>query len=40
VAGYEEKIGRKATEKELLEHTKKKYLNGWLNRLNDFKFNE
>ena len=40
VAVYEEKIGRKATEKELLEHTKKKYLNGWLNRLNDFKFNE
>ena len=40
IARYEEKIGRKATEEELLEHTKKKFLNGWLNRLNDFKFEE
>lgn len=37
---YEEKLGRKATEKELLENTQKKYLKGWLNRLNDFKFKE
>ena len=38
VAEYEKKVGRKATEAELLRYTKKKFLRGWLNRLNDFKF--
>lgn len=40
IAKYEKELGRKATEKELLEHTQKKYLKGWLNRLNDFKYEE
>ena len=38
VAAYERKIGRKATEQELLKHTNKRFLKGWLNRLNSFKF--
>lgn len=38
VADYEKKIGREATEAEKLKHTKKRFLQGWLNRLNDFKF--
>ena len=38
VAAYEKKIGRKATERELMKYTKKRFLKGWLNRLNDFKF--
>lgn len=38
VADYERKVGRKATEQELLRHTYKRFLKGWLNRLNDFKF--
>jgi len=33
VASYEQKIGRKATEKELLKYTNKRFLKGWLNRL-------
>lgn len=33
VAAYEKKVGRKATESELLKHTKKRFLKGWLNRL-------
>lgn len=33
IAKYESKIGRKATEKELLKHTNKRFLKGWLNRL-------
>lgn len=37
VAAYEKKIGRNATEKELLTHTNKRYLKGWLNRLNDIR---
>ena len=37
VAKYEAKIGRKATEKELLKYTNKRFLNGWLNRLEDLK---
>ena len=37
VAGYEKKIGRKATEAELLKFTKKRFINGWLNRLNALK---
>lgn len=38
VAEYEKSIKRKATEEELLKHTQKKFLKGWLNRLNDFKY--
>lgn len=38
VADYERKVGRKATLTEQLRCTKKRFLNGWLNRLNDFKF--
>lgn len=34
---YEEKIGRKATEAELLRHTNKRFLRGWYNRLEDIK---
>lgn len=37
VAEYEKKLGRKATEKELLTHTNKRFLKGWLNRLNDIR---
>lgn len=37
VASYEKKIGRKATEKELLKYTQKRFLKGWLNRLADIK---
>ena len=40
VASYEKKIGRKATERELMKYTKKRFLKGWLNRLNDFKYEE
>jgi lysozyme family protein len=34
---YEQKIGRKATEKELLKYTSKRFLKGWLNRLESIK---
>lgn len=34
---YEKIIGRKATESELLKHTNKRFLDGWLNRLEDLK---
>lgn len=37
VAAYEKKIGRKATEKELLKYTQKRFEKGWLNRLLDIK---
>ena len=37
IAAYERKIGRKATEKELMKHTNKRFLNGWLRRLADIK---
>lgn len=37
VVAYEKKIGRKATEKELLKYTQKRFLSGWMNRLNDIK---
>ena len=37
IAAYEKKIGRKATEPELLKNTNKRFLNGWLNRLQDIK---
>lgn len=38
IADYERKVGRKATLLEQLKYTKKRFLKGWLNRLNDFKF--
>lgn len=37
IAAYEKKIGRKATEQELMKHTKKRFLKGWLRRLADIK---
>ena len=37
IASYEKKIGRKATEKELLKYTQKRFEKGWLNRLRDLK---
>ena len=37
VAAYEKKIGRPATEKELLKHTQKRFAKGWLNRLAEIK---
>lgn len=40
VRAYERKLGRKATETEKLKHTKKRFLKGWLRRLDDFKFEE
>lgn len=40
VASYEKKIGRPATESEKLRYTQKKWLRGWMNRLNSFKFEE
>lgn len=40
IADYERKLGRKATNLELLRNTKKRFLKGWLNRLNDFKYVE
>ncbi len=40
VRAYERKIGRKATERELLTHTKKRFIKGWLNRLNDFRYED
>lgn len=38
VISYEKKLGRKATQKEIMKNTQKRFLTGWLNRLNDFKF--
>lgn len=40
IADYQLKVGRKATEAELMRYTKKRFLKGWLNRLNDFRFTE
>lgn len=37
VANYERKIGRKATNAELMKHTKKRFIKGWLNRLEAIK---
>ena len=37
VAAYEKKIGRKATDAELLKFTQKRFAKGWLNRLQDIK---
>lgn len=33
IADYEKKINRKATNAELMKHTKKRFIKGWLNRL-------
>jgi len=38
VANYEKKIGRKATDKEKLTYTNERFRQGWLNRINAFKF--
>lgn len=40
ITKYEAKIGRKATETELMKHTNKRFLKGWLNRLNDLKYTD
>lgn len=37
VLEYERKIGRKATENELLKYTQKRFRKGWLNRLSELK---
>lgn len=37
IAAYEKKIGRKATDAELLKYTQKRFIKGWLNRLQDIK---
>lgn len=37
VAAYEKKIGRKATDAELLKYTQKRFIKGWLNRLHEIK---
>ena len=38
IKNYEKQIKRKSTEKEKLKYTQKRFLIGWLNRLNDFKY--
>lgn len=40
VVAYEKKIGRKATQTELKKYTQYRFLNGWLNRLKDYKFEQ
>lgn len=40
VKRYEAKIGREATEYEKKKYTKYRFLNGWMNRLNDFQFTD
>ncbi len=37
VRRYEARLGRKATERELLRYTNKRFLKGWLNRLEDIR---
>jgi lysozyme family protein len=37
IAKYEAKIGCKATESELMKYTNKRFLKGWMNRLNSIK---
>jgi lysozyme family protein len=37
IATYEKKLGRKATESELLRDTYKRFIKGWLNRLESIK---
>lgn len=38
VAAYERRIGRKSTRTEQLRHTQRRFLAGWLNRLNDLAY--
>lgn len=40
VKRYEAKIGRPATEYEKKRYTKYRFINGWMNRLNDFQFTD
>lgn len=40
VKRYEDRIGREATEYEKKRYTKYRFLNGWLNRLNDFQYED
>lgn len=40
VKRYEAKIGREATEYEKKKYTKYRFINGWMNRLNDFQFTD
>ena len=40
VKAYEKKIGRPAMEREKLKYTNKRFLRGWLNRLNDFRYED
>lgn len=35
IVRYEKRIGRKATENELMKYTNKRFKNGWMRRLND-----
>ena len=37
IAKYEKRIGRRATESELMKNTNKRFLKGWTRRLNDIK---
>jgi lysozyme family protein len=37
IAKYEQKIGRKATESELMKYTNKRFIKGWLRRLESLK---
>lgn len=37
IAKYEKRIGRRATESELMKYTNKRFLKGWTRRLNDIK---
>ena len=37
---YEAKIGREVTEYEKKKYTKYRFINGWMNRLNDFQFED
>lgn len=34
---FEKRIGRKATQRELLKHTNQRFIKGWMNRLEDIK---
>jgi len=38
IAAYEKKLGHLATEQQKLKYTKKKFLRGWMNRLNSLVF--
>lgn len=40
VKGYEKKIGRKSTQAEQLKNTQMRFFRGWINRLNDIKYEE